>query len=95
MIRNLPRPSDTKKAGKMIKVRNDWDEIKNDVMLKCLRAKFKPGSNMTAMLLCTETALLIEQAPWDEYWGSGKHNTGLNWLGRLLMQVRDEVAKGP
>ncbi|GLC48449.1 hypothetical protein PLESTB_000099000 [Pleodorina starrii] len=34
---------------------------------------------------------LVEASPHDYYWGAGYERTGQNKLGRLLMQVRDEL----
>ncbi|GFR49391.1 hypothetical protein Agub_g11443 [Astrephomene gubernaculifera] len=34
---------------------------------------------------------LVEASPHDYYWGAGYERTGQNRLGRLLMQVRDEL----
>ncbi|GIL89012.1 hypothetical protein Vretimale_16283 [Volvox reticuliferus] len=39
-------------------------------------------------VMCYE---LVEASPNDYYWGAGYERTGQNKLGRLLMQVRDEL----
>lgn len=83
-------PEEAKKRGRTIPIRTDWDEIKQNVMLDLLRQKFR-NSYLRGFLLSTENAELIEGNWWgDTYWGvcNGK---GENILGKLLMQVRQEI----
>ena len=85
-------PSQAKKMGNnadLVKLRKDWEEIKDKVMLRGLRMKFsiKP---LQFKLQETGDAKLIEGNTWkDDYWGvyNGK---GKNMLGKLLMRVRAE-----
>jgi hypothetical protein len=35
--------------------------------------------------------VIIEQSKRDRYWGNGGDDTWLNWLGRILMEVREEI----
>ncbi len=89
----LPYPSQAKKAGKGIKVRADWEEVKLQVMLDVLRLKFNSSEFLRLRLLATAPQELIEGNTWnDTFWGvcNGK---GQNHLGKLLMQVRDELSK--
>lgn len=94
-IRRLPTPREAKNRGQTIPLRPDWEEVKDDVMLKGLRAKFAPGSDLAAKLLATGDAVLIEgNTHGDRYWGTvwdGTEWVGKNVLGKLLMQVRDEL----
>jgi predicted NAD-dependent protein-ADP-ribosyltransferase YbiA (DUF1768 family) len=34
---------------------------------------------------------LIENSPYDNFWGIGRTGTGLNYLGTVLMQVRKNI----
>lgn len=63
-------------------------------MLQALRAKFSAHKGPQKMLLASGTAILVEAAPHDFVWGSGHNGSGTNMLGRLLMQVRDELRSG-
>ncbi len=83
-------PAETKKLSRTAPIRSDWDVAKDDVMLRCLRAKFQIPE-LAKMLLATGSEELVEGNTWgDVYWGvcNGK---GLNKLGKMLMQVRDEI----
>jgi len=58
-------------------------------MLDLVRKKFE-NPLLRAMLLATEDAVLVEGNTWnDTFWGVCR-GRGENWLGRILMQVREE-----
>lgn len=70
-------------------MRPNWDEYKDAVMLRGLQAKFK-NDDLRMKLLETGDVILHEDNPKDPYWGIGD-GTGKSMLGKLLMQVRDEI----
>lgn len=74
------------------KLRNDWESVKNNVMKKALMAKFTQHEDLKTLLISTGDAKLIEHTINDVYWGDGG-GKGQNFLGRLLMQVRDEISE--
>lgn len=83
-------PGYAKRAGQNVDLRPDWEEIKLDVMLRLLREKFKQP-DLRKKLLATGDAHLVEGNHWkDTFWGVYK-GIGENHLGRLLMQVREEI----
>ena len=85
--------SRAKALGRKVRLRSDWEEIKDTVMLDILRAKFDTNPDLKEKLLATGDEFLVEGNTWgDTYWGvcNGK---GRNHLGHLLMQVRDEFAR--
>ena len=61
-------------------------------MKSVLFAKFTQHEDLKAILLSTGNALLIEASKTDAFWGIGEKGNGKNMLGRLLMQVRDELS---
>jgi ribA/ribD-fused uncharacterized protein len=90
-VRVLANPTFAKHAGKKVTLRADWVLVKLDVMLGFLRQKFAPGTPLAAKLVATGDAHIEEGNHWgDRYWGT-VNGKGANHLGRLLMQVRDEV----
>lgn len=96
-VRASSTPSISKKRGREIKMRGDWDNVKNAIMTQGLRAKFT-DPELRQRLLDTGDATLIEGNRWhDCYWGrcdcSNHGGDGQNWLGRLLMQLREELRK--
>lgn len=90
MIRGLATPKEAKFAGSHLALRENWEGMKEWVMLRALRAKFSQHADLGRMLLATGEAILHEDSPWDTYWGHAK-GKGLCRLGALLMQVREEL----
>lgn len=98
-IRRANKPMLAAQMGRDRKrpLRRDWERVKEQVMLEALRAKFTQHEELTALLLGTGDAVLVEHTANDSYWGDGGDGTGKNRLGALLMQVRAELraSKGP
>ncbi|HZZ44499.1 MAG TPA: NADAR family protein [Tepidisphaeraceae bacterium] len=90
-IAALATPAEAKAAGRALKYRADWEQVKFDVMEQCVRYKFTHHPELAAELLATGNAYLEEGNTWnDQIWGvyQGK---GDNRLGKLLMKVRGEL----
>lgn len=92
-ILSLPTPKDTAREGKRrdLPLRKDWESIKEQVMYEALHAKFSQSKNLRELLLNTHKLKLVENSPFDSYWGIGKNQLGMNRLGVLLMRLRDEI----
>lgn len=73
------------------KLRRDWESVKVSIMRHALRAKFTQHEDLRATLLSTGTATLVEHTANDAYWGDGGDGSGKNMLGKLLMEIRDEL----
>lgn len=84
-----------KKAGKMLKLREDWAQVKLKVMEDILRIKFS-NPELRKKLNATKPEELIEGNWWgDKYWGMVKSTPQSDWegsnhLGKILMKIRDE-----
>ncbi|KAK3028787.1 hypothetical protein RJ639_039053 [Escallonia herrerae] len=95
-IRAARSPEEAARMGRKIQgqrpdlVRSDWESIKIDVMYKALKCKFSIYPHLSYMLLETAGSILVEASPHDLFWGGGRDGEGLNYLGRLLMQLRSE-----
>ena len=98
-IRIVSTPDNAKRIGRMVHLRSGWEQIKQDVMLKNIRLKFSQNPELKEKLLRTGDAVLIEGNTWhDNIWGDCncskcKKIEGRNLLGRILMQVRRELAE--
>ncbi|CAA6659810.1 unnamed protein product [Spirodela intermedia] len=68
-----------------------WDSLKIDVMYRALKRKFSMYTHLNSLLLSTAGSVLVEASPHDLFWGGGRDGEGLNYLGRLLMQLRSEI----
>ena len=96
-IRTSGTPSISKRRGKKVQLRDDWQDIKQEIMLKSIRLKFKQNPELKAKLLDTGNEDLIEGNTWhDNIWGdchckNCSNIQGTNYLGKILMQVRKEL----
>ena len=89
-VRDLATPGDAKRFGGALSLRPGWDEMKLGIMLELLRRKFAQPT-FRELLLGTGDAQLVEgNTHGDRFWGQ-VDNVGENHLGRLLMQVRNEI----
>lgn len=95
MISKIPakQAGKAKRAGRKIKLRFKWNELRVDIMRQLLIQKFEKEP-FKSLLLSTDGAQIIEGNHWhDNFWGDCycdkcKDIEGFNTLGKLLMQVR-------
>ena len=76
--------------GQEVKLREGWDDMRDEIMLNVIRAKFK-NNRLRERLLMTRTEHLEEANDFgDTYWGTvdGK---GLNKLGEILIMQGDVI----
>lgn len=87
-------PTEAKRSGRKVKLRQDWDKVKIDVMRTVLRHKFAKGSRWRERL-DTELEPIVEINNWhDNFWGDCKCErcksiVGLNCLGRILEEIKN------
>lgn len=90
-------PAQAKKYGQQLKVRLDWNNIKESVMYDALLWKFRPETYWSKVLINSNPVDLIEWNNWhDNYWGwcickNCLKKEKLNRLGYLIMKIREEV----
>ncbi|GLT51844.1 hypothetical protein SLA2020_252230 [Shorea laevis] len=95
-IKSAKSPEEAARMGRSIQrgqpalVGSDWDSVKIDVMYRALKCKFSISPHLNSLLLSTAWSVLVEASPHDLFWGGGREGEGLNYLGRLLMQLRSE-----
>lgn len=81
---------EAKQLGRQIKPPVDWYDKNVQIMTELLRLKFE-NPYLKQKLLNTGNELLIENNYWnDTFWGVC-NGVGNNMLGKLLMQIRDEI----
>lgn len=77
-----------KRAGRKVKLRSDWENVKDKIMEDVVNAKFDQNSDLREKLVATNNRPLIEGNTWnDRYWGVCK-GRGQNKLGDILMKCR-------
>ena len=70
-------------------VRPDWEEVKIDVMERICRAKLQQHEYVQRKLDQTGDLLLVEDSPYDSFWGWGPDRQGRNELGKVWMRLRE------
>jgi len=89
-IRSAKTPNEARRLGRRCFIRDDWEEVKDLIMIDAVKLKFNNGS-LKKMLKKTTPHTLTEKNTWgDMYWGE-VDGVGLNKLGKILMAVREVV----
>lgn len=92
LIRRAKTPGEAKKLGRAVQLREDWEQVKVGLMRDFIRKKFE-NPFLRPLLLDTGDADLVEGNTWnDTFWGVCR-GSGLNWLGKILMEVREELRR--
>ena len=85
-------PSKSKYYTKGIKIRSDWEDVKQQFMYRGLWEKFNQPEWKDKLLQTGDTQI-VEYNNWNDiFWGVDiRTNKGLNHLGRLLMEIRTKL----
>ena len=88
-------PGKAKKLGQEVTLQKDWTPEKRiRIMRTILRNKFIYNDHLKQKLLDTGNEELVEGNTWgDTFWGVC-NGIGENNLGKLLMEIRDDIKKG-
>lgn len=87
-----------KDLARDVTIREDWDEVKDTIMRELVTQKFTENKLYREKLLRTYCSTLVEGNYWhDNYWGSCTcekcGDVGHNKLGKILMEVREQLFK--
>ena len=98
-------PSDQKAAGRKVKNfdPDKWNLVAKSVVYRANIAKFSTPY-LKEYILATGNKEIVEASPTDRIWGIGLSEDnpdiydkskwrGTNWLGEVIMQVRDTLGK--
>ncbi|HEV7660943.1 MAG TPA: NADAR family protein [Allosphingosinicella sp.] len=80
--------------------RSDWDKVRIPIMKWCLKVKLVQNwSKFGALLLETGERAIVEDSRKDDFWGARPEEESLlrgrNVLGRLLMELRENLKATP
>lgn len=82
---------ESKKLGRQVTLRDDWEKVKDQVMYDILMFKFTFHPTLNAALIATGDKHLEETNYWgDKYWGVCD-GEGKNRLGETLMAIRAKI----
>lgn len=95
LIINAPTPKLASEIGRdrRYKIRDDWDEIKQDIMFEAVLFKFQANHDILFKLLETGDEEIIEKTEKENYWGCGPLKDGQNNYGKILAKVRNVLKK--
>ncbi|MCA9328616.1 NADAR family protein [Candidatus Saccharibacteria bacterium] len=71
------------------KVRSDWHDAKVAAMESLLREKLRQNEDVAMILKKTGSRDIVENSPWDDFWGVGPNGGGQNMMGKLWVKIRD------
>lgn len=79
--------------------RSDWFRVRVRIMRWCLRLKLgHHPERFGSVLISTGQVPIVERSARDAFWGAGLQRSGtlvgVNALGRLLMELREEFIDG-
>lgn len=84
-------PSKSKNEGGLITCREDWPEVKIEIMEELCTQKFTRHEDLKERLLATGDLYLEETNYWkDIFWGVC-NGVGENNLGKTLMRIREKI----
>lgn len=84
-FRNLG-PEEARRLGQMVSLREDWKDIREDVMYDVCMAKFSQNPLLCQWLLDTGDALLVSGDSWGDI-------ADERCLGKVLMKVRENLRR--
>ena len=92
-VRNAPSAYESKKLAQNYKdhIRPDWYEVKLQIMEEIVRAKLEQHKYIQRKILETGDLEIIEDSPYDDFWGRGPEWKGENHLGKIWMKLRTEL----
>jgi len=94
-IAGLETPGKAKKAGRDVDLREDWEDVKFQVMVDLLRLKFRIPLYREALMSTEDSEIIEDASGWnDTVWGVGRAGSGQNLLGKALMKIREEIREG-
>ena len=93
---NIRLAKTPREAAEMGRDRNhkpcpEWEDVKYDMMLSAVYAKFSQYPELRELLLGTGDAEIIEHTSNDREWADGGDGTGKNLLGKVLMEIRKQL----
>lgn len=82
---------EAKKKGMQVKLRDNWDNIKFDIMYQLNKQKYYKYKELAHLLLDTKDEELVEQNTWNDTFYGVCNGIGQNNLGKILMNIRTEL----
>lgn len=76
------------------RIMNNSDNYGTESRKEILTAKTRQNPYVAKKFLQTGDYLIVEDSPYDSYWGCGIERNGENHLGRIWMKIREQLKTG-
>ena len=91
LISNM-NASESKKFGRKVELRADWEKVRCEIMKEVLTEKFKQNPILLNKLKQTGDKEIVEANYWnDRFWGCDPDGVGQNNIGKILMGLREDL----
>jgi ribA/ribD-fused uncharacterized protein len=87
------KPKEARRLGRKLKLRDEWEMKKLGLMEALVRYKFTVYGDLTWALTQIDGEIVEGNCWHDTFWGKCD-GVGENFLGKILMDIRDDVLKG-
>jgi ribA/ribD-fused uncharacterized protein len=90
---------ESKKYGRTVELREDWEDVKIIIMTAALQHKFTKGTSWYKKLMECEDETIVEINNWhDNFWGDCicskcKNVEGQNNLGKIITEIRSSYRR--
>ncbi len=86
-------PRISKKLSEKIEPREFWNVNKCEIMRYIIKLKIEQHQDIKNNLIKTSMKDIIFNSKQDELFGTGRDNSGKNMLGKILMDIRNDIYK--
>lgn len=92
-IRTSPHPKQAQKMGRrrFKGLRKDWRQVRRVIMTRAVYTRCRTHEEAANALLETGERILVNNNPYDYFWGCGRDRRGGNVYGQVLMDVREKL----
>ncbi len=91
-IRNAPSAYLAREWAQVKEGRTEgFEERKVAIMKAIMKAKAEQHADVREKLRTTGDTILEKNHPLDAYWGTGADGSGENVMGKLWMEIREEM----
>ncbi len=85
-------PGEAKRFGKRVELNPDFEANKLSIMKQILDIKFRQ-EYFKRRLLATGNCLIFEENSWKDFFWGCHNGIGENHLGKIIMEIREELKK--
>ena len=92
-ILEAPSPEAAKQISQMYKLDMpaNWHQIKVSIMKEVFTAKAEQNRDVKEALQRSGNRQIIENSPVDSFWGCGPDGKGQNMVGKIWMEIRNNI----